>query len=270
MACGPIFPTQNYYLDAHVHLQDVRFKADSESVVQRAIARGVQQLFCNATCEQDWERVDELASAWQNIIPFWGIHPWFADTVSKGWEHRLRERLKKYSGGIGETGLDRACSVDFDQQIRVFKTQLRCAIALHRPLVIHCVKSWGKLVEILQEAEGDFPPIMVHAFSGSREMMERLVGMGLYLSFSTRLLDPNQKKLSQVFGATPLERILLETDAPDQVSLFHQANGARYNEPQWVTDVYARAAAVKSCDLEDFKIQVANNGTVFTDAAAFR
>lgn len=267
MVSGLLSSTKNYYLDAHVHLQDERFQDECDSLLKRAEARGVHQFFCNATRELDWESVAQLASAHQSIIPFWGIHPWFADTVSKGWDRRIRERLERQSGGIGETGLDRVCSVDFDQQIEVFTQQLHCAITVHRPLVIHCIKCWGKLVEILQDQEDDLPPIMVHAFAGSREMMERLVGMGLYLSFSTRLLDPNHKKLTQVFAATPIEHILLETDAPDQLSLFHKAQGARYNEPRWVTDVYARAAAIKCCDLEDLKIQIANNGTVFTDAA---
>ncbi|PID72127.1 MAG: hypothetical protein CSB34_03475 [Desulfobulbus propionicus] len=257
-----------YCIDAHLHLQDKRLATDCEGVIQRAGKRGVQRFFCNATCEQDWEKVYTLAEHFPCIVPFWGVHPWFADTPTPGWELRLQQLLQAHPGGIGETGLDKACSVDFDQQVSVFMAQLNLAVAMQRPLVIHCIRAWGKLVDSIEVLQGRLPPIMVHSFSGSREMMERCVGLGLYLSFSTRLLNPYQEKLRRVFAATPLEHILLETDAPDQLSLFHKEQGASCNEPQWVADLYERAAEMKQCDPQDLQTQLASNATVFTHATA--
>jgi TatD DNase family protein len=254
-------------LDAHLHLQDRRYGGQGKQIVDRALGQGVRRFLCNGTSESDWQAVLDIAACSDAVIPFLGIHPWQAASVSADWCHRL-ERLVSASGcGIGETGLDRRCRVDFHQQEQVFLAQLDMACRFDRPLVMHCVRAWGKLIELLEENTSSCtrPPMMIHSFSGSMETMERLASMGLFLSFSLKILDPEQHRLQQVFARVPLELLLLETDAPDQA---YDAQGRKradtLNEPGAIIGLYEGAARLRQMDCEQLSNIVWRNGSVFT------
>lgn len=260
------------YLDSHLHLQDPRFIGSREAVLIRAGQSGVLRMFCNATREEDWREVLGLAS--DSVIPFIGIHPWYADTVDAGWEERLAALVEISYCGIGETGLDKRCSCALKQQLEVFTVQLRLAVAWRRPLAVHCLDCWGKLLEILegQAQTAPLPPVMIHSFGGAAEVMHRLVRLGCWLSFSGRLATPGQERLRRVFRETPLHRILLETDAPDQLQADlvpagrETAEIADCNEPAHIAGLYAFAANLYHMELQDFCRQIWKNGTVFTDS----
>ena len=265
--------TKVSYLDAHLHLQDQRLGAELQSVIARARQKGVEQFFCNATSEKDWIRVLEFGQSIPGVVPFIGIHPWYADSARKGWEKHLCMLLEQHGCGVGEIGLDKRCSVDYTLQVALFKTQVHFALQYHRPLVIHCVRSWGAVVDTLeQEFRGpDAPPVMLHSYTGSVETMRRLVKAGAYISFSTRLLGRDEAKLKKVLIETPVERILLETDAPDQLASGLMAKGGRaYNEPMWVADLYHEVAQLKEITVEELKVFVWENGKIFTHTAASR
>lgn len=259
------------YVDAHLHLQDRRLSDQLASVAARAAKRGVIRLFCNATHEEDWFAVLEVQQRVSGVVPFIGVHPWFAEMVSAGWGERLQELLAHNSCGVGEVGLDKKCRVGVEQQINVFTLQVELALEFRRPLVIHCVKSWDNLFSVLEPRykKQDAPPLMLHSFVGSMEVMERLMRLGAYVSFSTGLQQPGQEKLRRVFQQVPLERILLETDAPNRATGAHdQGCAARSSEPMDVADLYTEAAQLKNIDISVVKSVVWNNGKVFTDAAA--
>jgi TatD DNase family protein len=259
------------YLDSHLHLQDRRFAGDREAVLRRAQEAGVTRMFCNATREEDWQQVLALAARFPAVVPFLGIHPWFADTVGSGWEKRLELLLTRFPCGIGEAGLDRKCRVDLQRQQEVFRIQLQLAAESQRPLSIHCLGCWGRLVDLLeqQKSRAPLPAVMIHAFSGSLEMMQRLVRLGCWISFSTALGDPGREPLQRVAQQTPIDRILLETDAPDQLpaamKTAAQGSGA-CNEPANIPALYRFAANLHYIDLQDFCRQVWQNGTLYTDS----
>lgn len=258
------------YIDSHLHLQDPRFNGSREAALLRARQAGVMKMFCNATREKDWQEVLILASASALIVPFIGIHPWYCDTVGKGWDKKLAGILETTNCGIGEAGLDKKCSCDMTRQIEIFTSQLQLAVVFRRPLTVHCLGCWGKLLEILemQAKTTSLPPIMIHSFGGSLEIMQRLVRLGCWLSFSARLAAPGQERLRQVFQETRLPHILLETDAPDQlqtgITATPEASGN--NEPANIAGIYAFAANLHHMELQDFCSQIWQNGTVFTDS----
>lgn len=261
------------YLDAHLHLQDKRLRTELRSVIARARQRGVELFFCNATSEKDWIRVLELGQSISGVVPFIGIHPWYADSATEGWEKRFSMILEEHSCGVGETGLDKRCPVDFTRQVALFKAHVHLALQYHRPLVVHCVRSWGAVVDILeQEFTGPgSPPVMLHSYSGSVETMRRLVKAGAYISFSTRLLGRDEARLKKVLVETPVERILLETDSPDQLAPGLMENeGRAYNEPMWIADLYHEVAQLKKITVEELKVFVWENGKIFTHTAAAR
>jgi TatD DNase family protein len=259
-------------LDSHVHLQDKRFVGRLENVLDRAARAGVERMFCNATQESDWQGVLNISKANSAVLPFLGIHPWFADTVTEGWDKRLDALLAARRAGVGETGLDKRCGVNPDLQEEVFLTQLRLALKHDLPLVIHCLHRWGRLIELLETyLQGNRKiPVMIHSFSGSEEIMRRLVHLGCFISYSMRLMDASQGQLRKTFKATPLERILIETDAPDQLNvdlLALKKEQSADNEPSYIRELTAFAADLREMNASEFCTQIWKNGEIYSHSA---
>ncbi|MDO8946379.1 MAG: TatD family hydrolase [Desulfocapsaceae bacterium] len=264
------------YLDSHCHLQEKGLPQVTDGIMARARNAGVARMLCNTTCEADWQTVGDLAASRQEVIPFLGIHPWFAENAGTGWEERLRGMLKQIPAGIGETGLDKCCRTDFLRQQQIFETQLLIASELKRPLVIHCVKAWGKLLEILEAYASQLPPMMIHSFAGSRETLQRLIRLGCFISFSGRLIADS--KLHPCFLATPLANLLLETDSQGQPGVASTMNEAGatdvpaqpYNqilfsdEPAAISHLYQLAARMRGMVLDEFCQGIWRNGEIFT------
>jgi len=300
------------YLDSHLHLQAQSLELTLDGILERAEKAGVERMFCNATHEEDWQAVINLADrgkdggGGQVIVPFLGIHPWFAESAGTGWEERLFARLQEFPAGIGEIGLDKCCRANFDRQQRVFEAQLSMASALRRPVAIHCVKAWGLLLEILEHlaAGKQLPTIMIHAYGGSTETMQRLIGLGCFISFSCRLIANHKRHPS--FLATPLPSLLLETDSQGRLSVAGARDGAgatdnqgrpsvadareeaggataaptqvrsvqpvetenheiSCNEPADITSLYAWAAAMRGKEEQELRQRIWSNGEIFTD-----
>ncbi|PIE60156.1 MAG: hypothetical protein CSA32_00445 [Desulfobulbus propionicus] len=255
------------YVDAHIHLQDARYSGLEKQVIDRAKKHGVKRFFCNGTRESDWPAVLDLAAKYPEVVPFIGIHPWYANTVKTGWVERLRQFILLHGCGIGETGLDRLSPVSLKQQEDVFLVQLEMACTHNCPLVIHCVRMWGRLLEILEEyAEAaKAPPLMLHSFSGTTEVMMRLARIGAFFSYSCALPAPGRDKMRQVFAKTPLDQLLLETDSPDQCYGYQgEKFSASCNEPMNIIRLYKKAAQLRNMELEQFTGIVWYNGSVFT------
>jgi TatD DNase family protein len=258
------------YLDSHIHLQKQHLAPVINGILERARNAAVARMFCNATREEDWQAVVDLAAGAHEIIPFLGIHPWFAETVGAGWEERLMSLLQQIPAGIGETGLDKCCRADFSRQQQIFLIQLQMASELRRPLVIHCVKAWGRLLEMLEKSTGPLPPIMIHSFAGSRETLQRLLRLGCFISFSTRLATGS--KVYPCFLATPLANLLLETDAPAQPDRqlppgSHNQNDPKmvWTEPAAIVKLYELAATMRCMALDEFRQEIWRNGEIFTN-----
>jgi TatD DNase family protein len=229
-------------------------------------------MFCNATHEGDWQAIIDLAAKNKEVIPFLGIHPWFAETAGPGWEQRLMSLLQQNPAGIGEIGLDRRCRADFNRQQQIFLAQLQLASELGRPVVIHCVKAWGALLEILESfaanaAKRQFPPTMIHSYGGSQETLHRLLKAGCFISYSCRIMA--ETKLQPCFLDTPPDKLLLETDAPGQAQK-QAATDADNPLPEWyepaaIIRLYAWAAATLGMEQPQFNQQIWSNGEIFAD-----
>jgi TatD DNase family protein len=262
---------QNHYVDAHLHLQDPRLQIDK--VLSRARNAGVSMLFCNAIQEEDWPVIANLAAAHQEVVAFFGIHPWFSDTAAAGWQQRLLTIAKTLdkATGIGETGLDRSCPIDVSIQQRLFAEHLELAAELSWPLSVHCVRAWGALVDILADfsRHNRLPPVVIHSFNGSTEIMKRLTKLGCYLSYSEALAGGGQTKLRETFVQTPTSLLLLETDAPyaknpDQKKKHRDA----INEPADVAELYHCAARLLQVETAQLSDQLHGNAKVFTNSNA--
>lgn len=251
-------------VDAHLHLQDKRFAGQVEAIIRRAENAGVNMMLCNGTAEEDWDNVLETSSHHTTVTPFIGIHPWQSGRITADWQNRLQDLLTRFHCGVGEIGLDKTCGIPLSIQVDLFTRQLQVAVTYGRPVTIHCVKYWGKCLEILEQllAPPVPIPVMIHSFSGSFETMERLIHLGCHLSFSARITEPDQLKLQSVFQNTPIENVLLETDAPDQLyrSFIDQDDiSTEYNEPSRINILYLFAARLLEIDVDHLIRQIWKN-----------
>lgn len=210
--------TSPMWIDAHNHLQSDRLGNPAEIICSMKEA-GVMKCVVNATREEDWTAVTTLAENHSDfILPAYGIHPWYAHTAMPGWEDRLRHLLSENPrSSIGECGLDQWIDhPSIEQQLPVFHRHLEIARELDRPVTIHCLKAW----DVLFDSFLIHPPpdrFLMHSFGGSIEVARRLIPLGAYFSFSGYFLHPRKSKTLGMYHQLPLDRILVETDAPDML-----------------------------------------------------
>jgi len=200
--------------DAHNHLQDPRLNGERAALISTMRQSGITRCVVNGTSPSDWEQVADLAETYPDfIIPSFGLHPWME--VSDGWLEKLVEYVTRFPrSGIGECGLDRAMkNYDLELQKEIFSIQLDLAAARNLPLTIHCTKSWGPLIEILESRRLPQRGFLLHAYSGSRELVPRFTELGAYFSFSARHL----RAKTTAFQSVPSDRILIETDLPNNL-----------------------------------------------------
>ena len=220
------------YFDAHDHLQYFRTEDELEAAMGAAGAACVHGMLCCGTCPEDWGRVLEISGRYPLVRPAFGLHPWAA--AEGGWLEKLEEFLRRCPrAAVGEIGLDGV--KDLPGQEENFSAQLQLAARFCRPAVIHCVKSWGRMLELLKKA--GLPGFMLHAYGGSPEMIKDLAALGGYFSFGGELTDPKRAKLRAALAAVPRDRLLLETESPEP-----DAPGWRAG-PAGIAEVTAAAAA---------------------------
>lgn len=199
--------------DVHLHLQDDRLWTNWPGHWRAARSVGVCGAVCCGTSPGDWGRVSDIAREEPEIIPAYGVHPWYAHELGEGWLEDLRNRLTLGPCMLGEVGLDgRFAQADMACQMGVLKHQLQLAQGLALPVSVHCLDAWEPMLEIL----GEFPGLSVnmHAFAHPASL-GALVEYGAYFSFNGSLTRSGHGRMKKALLACPTERLLLETDAPD-------------------------------------------------------
>ncbi|KAJ0969960.1 hypothetical protein J5N97_022837 [Dioscorea zingiberensis] len=210
--------------DAHCHLQDQRIHAVAPQLIRAAFDSGVLRFAVNGVSENDWHVVKQMAEQHPCLVPNFGLHPWYVAERTPNWFSSLREFLAATpSAAVGEIGLDKGShgkKIDFGEQVEVFQQQLELAKELKRPASVHCVRAFGDLLEILKRV-GPFPEgLIMHSYLGSAEMVSELAKLGSYFSFSGHLSSMTLEKAKKMIRSVPLDRILLESDAPDALPKF--------------------------------------------------
>jgi TatD DNase family protein len=181
-----------------------------------------------------------------------GLHPWhlegFTEEIAKAW---LEAQLARPgSVAVGEAGLDKITSTNIKIQRRAFQCCIAGAAERRLPLIIHCVRAYEEVLEMLHVAFGSsFPiPVIFHGFNKKPELAEQLLRAGCFLSFGPALLQ-NKPYVAKSLEITPLDRLFLETD--HSTVLVHA--------------VYTAAAAIKRIHLEDFCQKIQKNTSIFGD-----
>jgi TatD DNase family protein len=221
----------------------------------------VRAMVANGTRPKDWPTVAELAKKYKWVVPSYGLHPWYVNQVCENWREILEECLQDSWAAIGEIGLDRWIEgFDSAKQEEVFIWQLELAKRLERPVTIHCLRSWGRMLELLEKHRLRCG-FLLHSYGGPAEMVKRFVELGGYFSTSGYYAHERKEKQREVFRAVPLERILVETDAPDMLlpEKLREFDLGEVNHPGNIVKVYSFAAELLGIGLEEFAEQVENN-----------
>jgi TatD DNase family protein len=237
------------WFDAHCHLQHDALFPMLGPVTERARTAGVSRMVCCGTSPADWSRVLRCAEQVDAVLPMIGIHPEFVSEAGSGGIQVLETLLRENpQTGIGETGLDfrRRFSLHRPEQEILFAAHLDLARELNRPVAVHCVGAWGRLIEILQDHPA--PRILLHAYSGSDELIPQLAELNCRFSFGGAITNERAKKARRAVVSVPEELLLLETDAPD--ALPHGAAPADANEPANLIDTARIMAHLRKCAME--------------------
>ncbi|MDR2007212.1 MAG: TatD family hydrolase [Acidaminococcales bacterium] len=234
--------------DSHAHLYDEAYDADRAQVLAES-ARELSGLIIPGADLASSHQAVELAQMYGNVYAAVGFHPHEARLMREGDEDMLAESAKdKKVVAIGEIGLDYYYDHSpRETQKAVFIRQLGLARQLGLPVVIHDRDAHGDILAIMQK-EGRGVSGVFHCYSGSWEMAELLLKMGFYLSFGGSLTFKNAAKTVKVAQNTPIDRILLETDAPYLTPVPWRG---RRNSPCLVKLVCAKLAALKGLSFEE-------------------
>jgi TatD DNase family protein len=253
--------------DAHNHLQDDRFGGRQQELLAACRQTGVARMVVNGACEGDWPRVLELARHDKMVLPSFGCHPWYLHERTPDWLKQLEYFLNEIPAAVGEIGLDRwKPDLPYDHQEEVFLAQLQLAAGRNLPVSIHCLKTWGRLYDLLRDHARPARGLVLHSFGGPPEMIPALAKLGAYFSFPGYFLNQRKLRQRETFKNVPPDRLLVETDAPDQLLPEDRnrfplagADGKPLNHPANLSAVYQGLAEFLNENTQSLAARVEEN-----------
>ncbi len=251
-------------IDTHCHLNFDDFSADRREVVARAAAAGVDRIINPAVDLATCVASIDLAHEFTEVYAAVGVHP----NSTASWSPEHLGAVRDYSQGhkviaIGEIGLDYHWEYSpRSTQIRAFEEQLALAAALRLPVIIHNREADEDVMRILEDwaagldSEMRLRPGVMHSFSGSSAIAERALAAGFYLGFTGPLTYKKAEMTRSIAAAAPLDRLLVETDAPYLTPVPHRG---KRNEPQYIPLIVERLAAIRQSSLEAITVATTQN-----------
>lgn len=240
-------------VDTHCHLTESPLKEQLDGVLTRARERGVTRIIVPAYDHASWPAVRALAHLPGVALAF-GLHPWEAGEEIEPKE--LKSWLQDCGAvAVGEVGLDfKIERFDRAVQERVLRAQLEVACDLELPVLLHCRGAFEEMLVILKEYAPRLTGV-IHAFSRGPELAARFVALGLCVAFGGAVTRP-QSRAQKAVVALPLERIVLETDAP---SIGLDKIPAAEVEPHHVADVARVVAELRGVELGELADKTSDN-----------
>jgi len=255
--------------DSHCHLNYKGLVEEQQAVLERARARGVTAMLNISTREREWDDVIATAEREPDVWATVGIHPHEADQHPDVDTAKLVERTRHPRVvGIGESGLDYYYDhSDRARQQASFRAHIAAARETGLPLVVHTRDAEEDTTAILREemGKGAYPGV-IHCFTASRKFADIALDLGFYISISGIVTFKNARDLQETAAQLPLDRLLIETDAPFLAPVPHRG---KTGEPGFVADTAAFLAELRGEDSEQLKEVTARNfHTLFAKTAA--
>jgi TatD DNase family protein len=249
------------WFDSHCHLQSLR---DPEGGIARAREAGLSRMVCVGTDLETSRQAVDLAGHHPDVDATAGLHPHDASKLTADWDAIAGLAGSGGVVGIGETGFDfHYLHSPADAQETAFRAQIDLAKRLDRALVVHSREAWDDTFRVL--ADEGAPATVMHCFTGGPAEARRALDLGAYLSYSGIVTFGGADDVRAAAAITPLDRLLVETDAP---YLAPVPRRGRENEPAYVGLVGAAvAAAAGRPEGEIAERTAANAAAVFGPAA---
>ena len=245
--------------DSHLHLTAGRFDEDRLDVLGRAHGVGVTQMVTIASSPEDARVAASLAESTPGVWATAGLHPHEASQISETLLGELKELTEKSDVvAVGETGLD--FHYDYsprDTQLSSFRGHLDLAEDVHLPIIVHSRSAEEETARLVAEY-GDRVNGVLHCFAGGEELLQTAVDMGWYVSFSGLVTFVDE--LENLVGKVPLNRILVETDAP---YLAPSPKRGRRNEPSFLPHICERLAKIRGIPFGDMAMVTTENACRF-------
>jgi len=245
-------------IDTHAHMDMQNFDKDRSEVIQRAADGGLTHIITVGIDLESSQAALELAGTYDFIYAAVGYHPHNAG-------HCNTKELQTLAGmtsdpkviAWGEIGLDfyRNLSPP-DQQFKTFRSQLEMAQDLNLPVIIHDRGAHDDILTGLKNMEKGEKKGVIHCFSGDTHMAMALIEMGYYISIPGVVTYKNASQIKEVASSIPLDRMLIETDAP---FLAPVPKRGKRNEPLFVTFTAQEIARIRSTEFEKIAIQTSEN-----------
>ncbi len=235
------------FFDSHAHLDDRKFADDRDAVIEEILDSGVDFVM-NAGSDMDSSmRSIVLAKRYPFIYAAVGVHPSDVRAMTEGDIDTLRSlAAEEKVMAIGEIGLDyHYDNIDKEAQKFWFDRQMQLAAELEMPVIIHDREAHGDCMEILKKYDLTKTGGVLHCFSGSLEMAQQAIKMGMYISFAGPVTYKNSAKLKEIASVLPVDRMLIETDSP---YLPPQPYRGQRNTPAYVGLVAQEIAQLRGMD----------------------
>ena len=247
------------FVDTHCHLDGEEFREDLEAVITRAREAGVAAIGIPGINLQSLDTVIDVCHRYPNYCyPMLGLHP---EDVKADWREvleRIKAAITPEVIAIGEVGLDYYWSREFEkEQLEAFEEQVRWAVELQLPLMIHCRKAQNEMVAIIKKYQKELTGGVFHCFTGNEHEAEELLQFDRFVLGVGGVSTFKKSHLPEVLPAVvPLDRIVLETDAPYMAPV--PKRGER-NEPAYVAYVLKRLAEAYGVSEEELAQKTNDN-----------
>lgn len=247
-------------IDTHAHLYAEEFLADRQEVLQRAKQAGLAAILLPNIDAQSIAALEQLATEHNNCVPMMGLHPTY---VNANWEQDLAKietqlfaAPERYCA-VGEIGLDLYWDDTFlEAQKEAFRMQLQWAKKLQFPIAIHVRKAFEELTPILDQEWTPELSGVFHCFSGSKEQVQRILAYQNFYFGIGGVLTYKNAGLAEVVKEIPLDKLLLETDAPYLSPVPYRG---KRNEPAYLTEVVVKLQEVLGLSAAQIEAQTSAN-----------
>ncbi len=237
------------FIDSHCHLDFDGLSQQTDDILARMKAAQVTHALCISVTRTEFPDVLRLAQTHDNLFATVGVHPDYEDTLEPDMQWLCENAALPKVIGIGETGLDYfRLQGDLEWQRERFRTHIRAAVAVGKPLIVHTRSASEDTIRILKEEGAQRVGGVLHCFTETWDVAKAGMEMGFYVSFSGIVTFKNAESLREVARQMPLDRILIETDSP---YLAPVPMRGKTNEPSFVPHVAARIAQERAMSVEE-------------------
>ncbi len=247
------------FIDTHCHFEFKEFDQDRDQIWQECVNQGVDHLIIPAVSPDGCERITTLCGRNAEFKFAAGLHPWWIDKENLDVEALSATILPYLKNSecvaVGECGLDALISTSLDKQINFFEVQIKLAIEVEKPLIIHCVKAHNELIELLKKHKPCVDGV-IHGFSGSFEQASTYWDMGFSIGVGGTITYSRAKKTRDAIARLPLEALVLETDSPAMPLAGQQG---KRNSPLQVVNVAKALAELRNLPLEEIGYMTSDN-----------